>query len=369
MKVHKKKETTNRVMWIDVAKFLAIVAVMIDHTSGTLYSSHYVMFFSYYSVSLFIFVLGITTIWEYTSKNIDNTLGWVKLKCLKIVRPYIVANIICGVCIYRRFDFEIILNGLIHFNLIGPFYYVLLYIQLILISPLLFEIFNRADNCTGFITIEIIGLLFMVFISILTTNYSSILGVYGGGGKLFGGTYLILFYLGMWFGKHYNKIYNSISSKLAIFFVIITCISTFIWWLFISDNAGQIDSIVPFGEGFNPPSVSLCVYSLLVAAMLFFSEIVLRSYSFVIITKATNIMANIGRHTLYIFLYHLVLAGIVIPGVHQLTGITIYNIWVKRIVYFGMMIIGSVILEIVLEKTHSCIMKALNTCSLRVDSK
>lgn len=55
---------SKRVYWIDFAKFLAILAVMVDHTYGVLYHNQKVAFASYYSVSLFIILMGITSYWS-----------------------------------------------------------------------------------------------------------------------------------------------------------------------------------------------------------------------------------------------------------------------------------------------------------------
>lgn len=53
--------TTNeeRTKWIDVAKAIAIMAVMTDHMYYTLYSSQSIVYATYFSVSLFILVMGL----------------------------------------------------------------------------------------------------------------------------------------------------------------------------------------------------------------------------------------------------------------------------------------------------------------------
>lgn len=63
-----KKEISDnrRIYWVDIAKFLAILAVMTDHTNGVLYSSHYIAYMSYFSVSLFILMMGVTSVCSLT---------------------------------------------------------------------------------------------------------------------------------------------------------------------------------------------------------------------------------------------------------------------------------------------------------------
>ena len=90
-------QTKERTKWVDVAKFMAIIAVMIDHTNGLLYTNQHVAYFSYYSVSLFIVVMGMTTMWSYRKGG--NLFQKVRKKCLGIIRPYIIATIIYGIFI------------------------------------------------------------------------------------------------------------------------------------------------------------------------------------------------------------------------------------------------------------------------------
>ena len=338
-----------RTKWVDVAKFMAIIAVMIDHTNGLLYTNTHVAFFSYYSVSLFIVAMGITTMWSYR-KNSDSLLQKVWKKCLGIIRPYIVATIIYGIFIYKAFDFEVLLGHVIRFNMSGPFYYVLLYIQLVLVSPILFCVFEYTSDLKKGLLVEIVGFAVVLWISSWTTNHSNILGVYGGGGKLFGGTFLILLYIGMWFGKYYNEIhFNTI---IAAVLAVLACGATIGWWQFIANDTCHIDSLIPYGDGYNPPSISFGIYSLLVALTLYFVEMLLLHFPNSIPMKIMSSIAVLGKHTLYIFLYHSFFIQVIFPNFFAKTGIVIDNIWIKRIVYFGGMIFGSILFEIILEKIH-----------------
>lgn len=344
-----------RTKWVDVAKFMAVIAVMIDHTYKLLYTNPRIAYFSYYSVSLFIFMMGMTTLWSY-KKNNDSMLRKVWKKCLGIIRPYIVATIIYEIFIYRKFDFAVVLEHIIRFDMSGPFYYVLLYIQLVLISPMLFYIFEYSMDVKKGLLIEIVGFAVVLCISSWTTNCSNILGVYGGGGKLFGGTYLILLYLGMWFGKYYNEIHFSI--VITAIFLIFASGTAIAWWQFIANNALRIDALVPYGAGFNPPSISFGLYALLVASTLYLAEMLLLHFPDGIPMKIMNSIAIMGKHTLYIFLYHRLFIDVIFPNLFSVLGIVIDNVWLKRIIYFVGMIYGSLLFECVLEKMHKKILVA-----------
>lgn len=49
-----------RIEWIDCAKCIAIIAVAVDHSNGFLYTKSIVATASYYSVSLFVLLAGVS---------------------------------------------------------------------------------------------------------------------------------------------------------------------------------------------------------------------------------------------------------------------------------------------------------------------
>lgn len=95
-----------RIGWIDLAKFWAIIAVLIDHTNGKLYTDQRVAYFSYYSVELFILVMGITTFWSYKKRS-ECFPRIVSSKCWKIVCPYLMATFLYCIAIYHFFDLQV----------------------------------------------------------------------------------------------------------------------------------------------------------------------------------------------------------------------------------------------------------------------
>lgn len=290
-----------RTEWIDVAKFFAILGVLVDHTGGVLYTSQRVAFMSYYSVGLFILVMGITTFWSMKSKKVSVGRK-ILLKSWGILRPYLIATFIYSIFIYRSFDLEIYLNHVIHFNISLPFYYVLLYLQLVLISPVIYRIFTFSDEKRYSWLWEIIFLGLIMVVCSLTTRFTNILSVYGGGGKLFGGNFLFLFYIGMWFGKYYTKIrWKKIPAMIIVGMGVGLTIG---WWQFMCNNKCNIDTKIPFGSGFNPPSISFCTYAILWAATIYAFAMMLQYFKCRIAEDLFRIMAWLGKHTLYIFLYH-----------------------------------------------------------------
>lgn len=336
---------SKRVYWVDVAKLLAVVAVIMDHTYGILYSNERVAYASYYSVSLFILMMGVTSYWSY-SKNDKGVSEKVKKKCWEIIAPYLVATFIYSVFADKYFDFAIYVKRVICFNANGPFYYVLLYLQLLLIVPIIFYFLKNTGNKKYSIGIEIWGLAIVLVIAGLTTNYTNILSVTGGGGKLFGGTYLCLLYIGMMFGKYCDRISLQKVSVIVLFAV--SLIVTMLWWNFISVDKLRIDVRVPFGAGFNPPSISLGIYAILVACTIYlFEKLLINSDKLLMLFAKISIL---GKHTLYVFLYHRLFLDYIFPQIPMITAIE--NIWFKRIIYFVGMVGGSMIIEFILERVR-----------------
>ena len=54
-------EKNKQMKWLNFAKLAAIIAVITDHTNGYLYSNQDIAKASYFSVSLFIIISGMTS--------------------------------------------------------------------------------------------------------------------------------------------------------------------------------------------------------------------------------------------------------------------------------------------------------------------
>ena len=128
-------------LWINMAKFAAILAVLVDHTRGVLYTKRSVAVASFFSVSLFIFLMGVTTYMSF-AKSVGALGKKVAGKIGAIAVAYALATFVYCLVAFHQFDFAAFLTYLTHFTISGPFYYILLYVQLCLISvPVFYFIF------------------------------------------------------------------------------------------------------------------------------------------------------------------------------------------------------------------------------------
>lgn len=257
--------------------------------------------------------------------------------CKKILSAYLLATFIYQIAEFRYFDFGVYIQYLTKFNISGPFYYVLLYVQLMLLKKVLLNVLNKIP-CRFSAVFEILLGGIILYICYLTTNYTNILDVYGGGGRLFGGTYLFIFYLGMIFKKH--GVFDKVSLQKSLVFSITFIVAYYIWWRFMCINCFELDASLPFGNGGNPPSISILILAVIVLCLAFgiFTLSERNKYTAFI----SDIVAWIGKHTLYIFLYHM------FWRIFVLEQYTFENINLKRIVYLSVMIFGPIFIEYII---------------------
>lgn len=345
-----------RIYWVDTAKVIAILAVLADHTYvmadpaiGLFYSNSSVVMGSYFSVSLFILVMGITAYWSFRrNKNLPR-------KITKILIPYLAASFFY--CVYRdkAFLFENYIQNVIHFDACMPFYYVIVYLQLIIISPVLYAFFQSVRGKRFHFILETGMFLVVLFIASLSVKFTDIMGIYGGGGKLFGGTYLVLFYIGMWFAQYEKNIHLKtwqycIGASAALSLSIL-------WWRFMLNDRYNIDSYLPFGPGYNPPSITLSAHALLILAFCYFLDGALKPLkNNNLILQGYKKISLLGKHTLYIFLYHVLFAFLIIDLLKAFQ-ISIVNYRIINLLFYFVLIAGPVFLEVVFGKARRIVEK------------
>ena len=211
---------------------------------------------------------------------------------------------------------------------------MLLYVQLMLVNRLIFNYLQYCSEKRYGYLYELMAFVAIVLFSVFTTNHTNILNVYGGGGKLLGGTYLILYYCGMLIAK-YKWLENSSFRKSAIVFSVAFPL-WIVWWRFMCNYGTILDRYVPFEGGYNPPSITfmtLAVFMLLTSFGVFTLLEHWKAMGWIV-----NITNWIGKHTLNIFMYHLLIMNILSRY------FVITDIWGKRLVYIIGMVFGSILL-------------------------
>jgi len=178
-------------------------------------------------------------------------------------------------------------------------------------------------------------------------DHTNILGIYGGGGKLFGGSYLLLLYFGLLMA-HLITIYGPLGNTwnivgTAFFGGLLVAIL-----VYMGKCGLGLDNYFPLVVSFNPPGATLITYSSIIACFLFFVESLLgKTRAYVIVGRALSV---IGRNTLGIFIYHILMISILNDIFGEKLGITIGNIWLRRILWYCVIICGSMIVDRIVKK-------------------
>lgn len=103
----------------------------------------------------------------------------------------------------------------------------------------------------------------------------------------------------------------------------------------------------PFGEGINPPGITLFVYSFSVIFFLYFLFVLMETSRYGAVKKIYKWTASIGQFSLYIFLYHRLVLD------YFLTHINITNIWMKRVTYIFCMLYFPILLKVIISKVYN----------------
>lgn len=182
--------------------------------------------------------------------------------------------------------------------------------------------------------------MFLGWIGSICIRYTNILPVHGGGKFLFGGTYLMLYYLGMVLAQ--SKLFKmNLHHRVGMLGISVILSGT--WIVLNTYHKLPFDNYLRtyWGDGFNPPSVSFMVYAM---GMLFIC------YSFFsileemgICNRIVSVLAIIGRNTLYIFMYHLVIRSVILTYFPQLSN--------NRLLYLIFVVIPMIGVPVIIMET------------------
>lgn len=335
-------ELPKRIQWLECAKTVAIIAVIIDHTYGLLYTNIVISRASFFSVGLFILVSGIV-VQNGEIKNFSHQLK----KVGSLYLQYALATAIILLYSNKFFDLKSFLSHLLKFTVSNHFYYLLFFPQLMLIAPLLVSWCRFCNKRKERVFFHCITLCMLCWMASQFIRHTYILPVWGAGQFLFGGTYVILYYIGILLGS--LKVFEP--SKWSIY-ARIACFVTSMWvcvmlvYLRILDKLPIDKKLEPyFGQGINPPSVQSILFSIAVLFACFSLFTLLEEISWKWTRILLYITRMIGKNTLYIYLYHVLVRDAVNSCLPENT-----NIWIMRGVFFISMLYGPVIFIYIIRK-------------------
>ena len=321
------------VVWIDCAKFLAILGVLVDHGKGILYEGESIQYLSFFSVSAFFFLSGMTSWYSLERRGEQESLSrWVCRRLWRILVPYLAA---VAVCQFFRCGYQLSLGPYVlwalNFNLEGQFYFVLVYLQLIAVAPLLYLL---TLSCRGGRFCALRRLLFLaaaLIASVFSVKHTAALQTYGGGNYLLGGSFLLLFVMGMLAADMGVEIRyrNRAAVCAAVSTVILAGSAAFL----LTDRLSLDESLSGWLLRVNPPGITITVYSLSVLFFLFSWCSLGALQNSAVVDRVLSVLAWLGRYTLYIFLYHM----LILDWLPVLLPFLMEKSVLKTAVYLGMM--------------------------------
>lgn len=348
MKLQPEKQ---RIRWIDCAKTVAIIAVLVDHNSGLLYQNNNIKIISYFSVSLFILLAGITA---FDTTKVVRGGGrhkyWQGLS--RILLHYAIATFILQVWYTHFFDLQTYISHLLHFSIQAPFYFLLFFLQLKLISPFLVMWCQFCNKQSLSWLWHIASVLFLCWFSSVLIRYTFMLPVGGGGNFLFGGTYLLLYYIGILLSAF--GVFGVLRKRFVLILFISISFSIIWCWLYIQ-NIVNFDALLAdyYGIGKNPPSVRLLVLSITVLFICYSVFGLLEDSAVKINQEIVDAMAFIGRYTLYIFMYHLMVRDVILTFLPVVQT----NIWLMRFAIFIPMLVAPALVVWLINKIKNRFMQ------------
>lgn len=348
--VNKSKE---RVQWIDCAKTIAMIAVVVDHCYGILYSTPAIAQMSYFSTSLFVMLSGIS-VWISVQGGKQLTFRKQLNKISKLFIQYALATFFVLIYSIRFFDLRTYISWLINFSAQPPYYYFVFFFQLLLITPVLAKWCRYCSYAKGKVIWHLGTLCCLCGIAFLSIHYTYLLPVYGGGQNILGGTFIIMYYAGMVLAS--LKCFSAGARKKIVIFIV-SLIGWIIWWRGIAQGKLLFDFYLRpvWGDGFNPPSFNFMVFAVITLFL---------CYSFFSLCEKdkgkwlVKVVAYIGKNTLYIFMYHCLFRDMAVD-IFKYYGWSMENIGIRLLV-FALLVIFPVLLKDILLKSICFVKRQIN---------
>lgn len=330
-------EISKRITWIDCAKAVAMIAVVIDHSGDFIYDSYWVRLATYYAVTLFILLSGVST-WLAVQKGKRITLVSQGKKAIKLFIQYACATLITVICFNRFFDLKTYISCLFSFNAQFIYYFLFLYLQILLVSPFLIEWCKICNNQKCSLIFHLFTVIILAVFCAFSIKYTYTLPLEIGGQYLFGGTYLLVYYLGVLLANYKCfEIDQKFLKKLAIVSIILWVV----WYYLYGSGKLIIDDYLTWfwGNERRPPKIQMIIYTVITLFVCYSVFSLLEMSKNRIVKGVMQFITYIGRNTINIYLYHMWVRAL-------MTNLfpDIQNVLAKWIVYFIPMLVLPVIM-------------------------
>ena len=329
---------SERNVWIDIAKTVAIIGVVFQHLRGWAYDNTTVYNLILYAVALFVLTGGYNIMKSYLRTGHVSVLK----RIFSMVIAYVIATLF-----YSLYEGEItnpvyIAHSITHFDACAPMYYVAVYIWLMIATPVLAVTLGRKQGRNRFIRF-VTGLILVVIVSYYTTSYIDILGIILGGGKILAGPWLLFHYLGMSVALYEEEIVKNLCKPVFLGANTVILIA----WQYVFVFKGYAGS-VPAIFGYEDILISWATLPEVLLILIWFIQI-----SVITGNKENTVlrlMAVPGKYSLYIFLYHILFLKIYVT--HMLTMMLNISHLLNRITLIAYVFICPILLGYLMKGFH-----------------
>ena len=285
---------------------------------------------SFFNVSLFIICGGVSSSMSF-EKCKDPGRKWSKSvsRIASLLGYYTVALVLTRIVYTGRLDLDIFLSSWMSFP--AQFYFVLFFCELLLVAPIVYALLLKYRGKYLQTIVSIVGIMFVAFYCMFFTNVPQ---VYGGGGYLLGGSYLLLFAIGCFFTL--NVPFSEKKTLISIASVMMIPLTVA---LALKFSAGRSVGLV---WALNPPGLLRMGYALSLFIGFYFLLKVRRLQS----SRVVQWFAWFGRHSLDIFLYHMIVLFALLKLLPAFSG-WVWAIFCCLLMLFGSVAIGTGVKRIV----------------------
>ena len=314
-----------RLIWLDFLKGLAILAVVVNHVFDTrmpICPSGLICELSFFNVSLFIICGGVSTSMSFEKcKSPGGKWSKSLSRIVSLLGYYTIALVLTRIVYTGRLDLDSFLSTWISFP--AQFYFVLFFCELLLVAPLVYSFLIKYHGKYLQSIACVTGIMLIAFYCMFFTKIPQ---VYGGGGRLFGGSYLFLFAIGSFFAL--NVSFSEKTTFVGIASMMMIPLAVAFVLKFTTGGSGGL------AWALNPPGLMRMGYAL----SLFIGFYALLKIRWIQATRAVNGLAWFGRHSLDIFLYHMIVLFALLKLFPHFSG------WAWAIVCCLLMLLGGVLI-------------------------
>lgn len=289
-----------RLGWIDFARGIAIIAVILDHVFliFPVFYRQVVWQHMMFNILWFVVLSGVTnglSAMKRPLNTIRKVIRFWVLRCAAILIPYFIASVIYYLTLYHKtHTLSEFLFLLFNFRTKELFYFVHLILQLYLIFPILFYFAKRIPMRWQGIIILLLTYITVVFYPVKVPPWKILLGQ-----DFFARSYLSLFYLGI-----LMALYGGLKQwwyKLGLF-----ALFAYMEYYNITTYFSQVGGI---------PTVVWILWS--VSGLLLAKEM----YVFIPHNIFIDILKYFGRQSMFIYLFHYIVLALIYENIKPVSNV------------------------------------------------